>query len=223
MLFVLRPRLPVSATHIPPPIDTRFLRSPLFWTFQLFNSIQALGYFLPSNYLPTLAGFLGLSSIHGSLTILCVNLGLTIGCVIVGDLVDKYDVTAVVFTISIVSGATVFAILGLATSIAPLYIFSIAYGLTAGAYSTTWGGMIRDIQRKHEGTDANLVFGLMAAGRGFGSIISGPLSEALVQHHHSWNSIDTVYSSQIGSIVVFSGCTAIAGGAAWVMRRAALI
>lgn len=41
------------------------------------------------------------------------------------------------------------------------------------AYSTSWGGVIRELQRKHENTHANVVFGLLAMSRGVGSLISG--------------------------------------------------
>ncbi|SMR60092.1 unnamed protein product [Zymoseptoria tritici ST99CH_3D1] len=187
LLFLMKPRLPISATYVSPRVDLSFLQSRLFWIFQLFNTIQALGYFLPVNYLPSIAEELGLSPTLGSLTVLLVNLGMIFGCLAVGSLVDRFDVTTVLLGVSTISGFTVFAILGLSIVTAPLFIFSIMYGLTAGTYSTHWGGMIRELQKKHDGTDANLVFGLFALGRGVGSIISGPLSESLVASGKIWH------------------------------------
>ena len=92
----MKPRLPISSTHISPPVDLAFLKSPFFWTLQFFNTIQALGYFLPTNYLPTIAESLGLGRTLGSLTILCVNLAGIFGCIGVGALVDRFDVGGLV-------------------------------------------------------------------------------------------------------------------------------
>lgn len=220
----MKPRLPISATYVSPRVDLSFLQSRLFWIFQLFNTIQALGYFLPVNYLPSIAEELGLSPTLGSLTVLLVNLGMIFGCLAVGSLVDRFDVTTVLLGVSTISGFTVFAILGLSIVTAPLFIFSIMYGLTAGTYSTHWGGMIRELQKKHDGTDANLVFGLFALGRGVGSIISGPLSESLVASGKIWHdSATSTYVSEYGPIVIFSGCTACAGGLGWFVRKAGFI
>ncbi|KAM0694617.1 hypothetical protein Q7P36_004973 [Cladosporium allicinum] len=224
ILFLMKPRLPISSTHISPPVDLAFLKSPFFWTLQFFNTIQALGYFLPTNYLPTIAESLGLGRTLGSLTILCVNLAGIFGCIGVGALVDRFDVTLVLLGQGLFSCIAVFVILGFTTTIAPLFVFSLVYGLTAAAYSTSWGGVIRELQRKHENTDANVVFGLLAMGRGVGSVISGPLSETLVDQSKSLHGADiSAYGSEYGSIIIFSGCTAFAGGLAWFVRRAGFI
>jgi MFS family permease len=224
ILFFMKPRLPISNTHIPPPVDLAFLKSPFFWTLQTFNTIQALGYFLPTNYLPTIAESLGLGRTLGSLTILCVNLAGIFGCIGVGALVDRFDVTLVLLGQGLFSCIAVFVILGFTTSAAPLFVFSLVYGLTAAAYSTSWGGVIRELQRKHDNTDANVVFGLLAMGRGVGSVISGPLSETLVDQSKALHGADiSAYGSEYGSIIIFSGCTAFAGGLAWFVRRAGFI
>lgn len=196
----------------------------MFWTFELFNTIQALGYFLPVNYLPSLASALGLNATLGSLTVLMVNLGLVFGCIGVGSLVDRFDVTTVMLLVGTISSIAVFCILGFTTYVAPLYIFSLMYGMSAGAYSTNWGGMIKEIQKRNDGADANLVFGLLAAGRGVGSIISGPLSESLLADGRVWrDAVSSAYGSEYGPIIIFSGCTAMVGGFSWFVRRAGII
>lgn len=191
---------------------------------QFFNIVEALGYFLPTNYLPSIAEALGLNSTLGSLTNVLINLAAVVGCIGVGVLVDRFDVTAVTLWISICAGLAVFAILGFTTSIAPLYIFSIVYGLTAGGYSTSWAGMIRLVQEKCEGAEANLVFGLFAAGRGVGSIVSGPLSESLLESAKGFSdSASSAYGSQYGNIIIFAGTTAVAGGFGWFVRKAGIV
>lgn len=224
ILVLVKPRLPISAAHVAPPVDFSFLKSPLFWTLQLFNTIQALGYFLPMNYLPTIADALGLGRTLGSLTILFVNLAAVFGCIGVGALVDRFDVTLVLFGQCTLSCIAVFVVLGLTTSVAPLFVFSLVYGLTAAAYSTSWGGIIRELQKIHENTDANLVFGLLAFGRGVGSVISGPLSETLIDEGKVLHEGSvSAYTSQYGPIIIFTGCTAMAGGFGWFVRRAGFI
>lgn len=224
MLFFLKPRLPVSSTQAFRPIDMTFIKSPLFWILQTFNMIQGLGYFLPINYLPSIMQSLGGSPTLGSITILLVNLGSIVGCLLVGVLNDRLDVTTILLGIALSSSSAVFLVMGFSDSIVPLTIFSLLYGLTASPYSTSWSGMIKDLQRFYEGTDTTIVFGLLAAGKGVGSVISGPLSEAFVNGAQlSQSVVHSAYGTQYGSIILFSGCTALAGGSSWFFRRAGFI
>ncbi|PPJ56763.1 hypothetical protein CBER1_09099 [Cercospora berteroae] len=224
LIFILKPRLPISATHVAPPVQTSFLRHRLFWVLQLFNGIQALGYFLPMNYLPTIAEEFDIGRTLGSLTVVLINVGAVIGCVVVGALVDRFNTMTVMLAVSALAGVSVLIILGFTVAVPPLFIFSVVYGLTASAYSSHWGGLIREVQKMHEGTDANLIFGLLAAGRGVGSIISGPLSGSLLKDGRSWNdNAASAYSSEYGTIIIFSGCTALLGGGSWFMRKAGVI
>nr|POE51759.1 hypothetical protein CFP56_25966 [Quercus suber] len=213
LLFLVKPRLPVFAARISPPVDISFLRHRLFWILQVFNIVQALGYFLPLNYLPSIAEAAGLSSTLGSITILLVNTGLVPGCVVVGALVDRFDVTAVTSAVSALAAVAVFVALGLSVLIVPLYIFSTLYRLTASTYSTNWGGVIKEIQKQHDRTDASLVFGLLAAGRGIGSIVSGPLSEALLANSATGQTAaSSAYETQYSPVIIFAGTTAAIGG-----------
>lgn len=224
LMFTLKPRLPTSGAHASPKMDISFMKDRLFWIMQSVNTIQALGYFLPINYLPSIAEALGLNSTLGSLTTTFINLAMVFGCVIVGSLSDRFDVNTVMVGVSVGTAISVFTVLGFTTSIAPLFIFSVLYGLTASAYSTTWGGIIKEVQKVHEATDANVLFGLLAAGRGIGSVISGPLSESLLESSKGFNGNATsAYGSQYGPIIIFSGVTAFLGGVSWCFRRAGVI
>lgn len=223
VLTFLRPRLPISGSHRSRPISTAFLRSPLFWTFQAFNIIQGMGYFLPSNYLPSYVEARGLTSTFGSLSLLMLNVAGSFGCILVGALVDRFDVTHILFGVSILAGLSILTLWGLSTSIAPLVIFCLAYGFTGGAYSSAWGGVVKDIQKNDAGVDTSLLFGLLAAGRGVGAVISGPLSEALLSHDHVFHMVKSAYESEYGVIVIFSGCTVLAGGLSWIVRRTGFV
>lgn len=224
LLAFVKPRLPIPAASATRRIDIGFLRSPLFWVLQAFNIIQGMGYFLPSNYLPTYAQSLGLSSRSGSLTLVLVNVAAIFGCIVVGALVDRVEVTKVLLGISILAAVAVLVLWGVSTSLALLCIFALLYGLTAGAYSTAWTGMIKDIQRQSTMADSNVVFSFLAAGRGLGATVSGPLSEALIAGGASlYGKADFGYGGRYATLIVFSGCTAFAGGLSWVVRRAKLI
>ena len=220
LLTFIKPRLPIPPASTVRPVDTSFLKSPLFWTLQSFNVVQGMGYFLPPNYLPTYANSLGLSSQFGSITLVVVNLASVAGCVLVGLLMDRSDVTNVVLAISVSAAIATWVVWGVATSIAPLCIFALLYGLTAGAYSTSWTGMIREVRTRHVAADPNVVFGFLAAGRGLGSVLSGPLSEALVAASQSQNGlVGSSYGSRYSLLIIFSGCTSLVGGFSWIARK----
>lgn len=223
LLAFVKPRLPIPAASAPRRIDVRFLRSPLFWVLQTFNIVQGTGYFLPSNYLPTYAQSLGINSRLGSLTLVLVNLATVFGCILVGALVDRVEVTNVVLGISIGAGAAVLAVWGVSTTLPILCVFGLLYGLTAGSYSTAWTGMIKDVQRSSATADANVVFGFLAAGRGIGATVSGPLSELLIGSQDMRGGANFGYGSKFGVLIMFSGCTALVGGCSWIVRRAELI
>ncbi|EMD01237.1 hypothetical protein BAUCODRAFT_118942 [Baudoinia panamericana UAMH 10762] len=219
-----KPRLPIPAESAPRPIDTGFLQTPLFWALQAFNIAQGMGYFLPSNNLPSYAQSLGLSAELGSLTLIMVNVASALGCVLVGTLCDRFDVLNVLVILSVGATTAILAVWGLASSATPLFVFSLFYGLTAGAYSCSWGGMAKDIRRQSITADTNIVFSFLAAGRGIGAVISGPLSEALTRSQvGNATRVRFAYDSDYRSLVIFAGCTAMAGGCSWLVRRAGFI
>ncbi|KAK5168102.1 uncharacterized protein LTR77_006670 [Saxophila tyrrhenica] len=224
LLAFVKPRLPIPAASAQRRIDVSFLRSPLFWVLQTFNVVQGTGYFLPSNYLPTYAQSLGLSSRLGSLTLVLVNLAAMLGCILVGALVDRMEITKVLVGISIAATTSILLVWGFSNSFAVLSIFALLYGASAGAYSTAWTGMIKDIRRGSMTADANVIFGFLAAGRGLGATVSGPLSEALIAGGTALHDDDRfAYGSEYGTLIIFSGCTALVGGFSWVVRRLGLI
>lgn len=224
LLFFVKPRLPIPAASSIRPIDVGFLRESRFWIMQAFNIVQGMGFFLPPNYLPSYAQSLGLSSRTGSLMLVLVNLAAVFGCILIGFLIDRLETTNVVFGVSAGASAACLAIWGLSTSLPVLAVFALIYGLTAGSYSCAWTGIIRDVQRRATTADTNVVFGFLAAGRGLGATISGPLSEALVGSGHTLKDKAAFgYGSEYGALIIFSGCTALVGGCSWAVRRAGFI
>lgn len=70
--------------------------------------------------------------------------------------------------------------------------------------------------------DANVVFGFRAAGRGIGSIISGPLSEVMISGNPSERHAGGgfAYDTDYRALVIFFGCTALVGGLSWIVKKA---
>ena len=53
LVYLVRPRLPLPAKGVTQGVYLGFLRSPLFWAFEIGNIIEGLGYFIPQIFLPS--------------------------------------------------------------------------------------------------------------------------------------------------------------------------
>ena len=71
-----------------------------------------------------------------------------------------------------------------------------------------------------DNAELGMVFGLLAAGRGIGSVVSGPLSEALLSDQPWSRQARLGYETEYGPLIVFTGISAMFGGFSWVGRRA---
>ncbi|KAJ5925264.1 hypothetical protein N7454_007903 [Penicillium verhagenii] len=221
LLTYLRPRLPISRASQPRKLDFRFLWDATFLIYESGNIMEAMGYFLPTIYLPTYAKSLGASGIESTLTVMVFNLASVFGCVIMGSLVDRYHATTCILASTVGSTVAVFLIWGLADSLAPLYIFCIFYGLFAGSFTSTWPAVVNEVTKRSIYTDPSLIFGLLSTGRGIGNIVSGPLSGALLDQN-SWTGVaGKAYGTGYGPLIVFTGVSAFLGGLG-VMARIAV-
>ncbi|KAL8634184.1 hypothetical protein Q9189_000103 [Teloschistes chrysophthalmus] len=131
--------------------------------------------------------------------------------ILLGALSDKYDVINVMVLASVGSVISIFLIWGFSTSIAPLYVFSIIYGVFGGGFSSCWATMVKRVQKKDSRAEMGLVFGAFAAARGIGCIASGPLTSALLKGGKDWNA-GAAYGTGYGLLIVFTGVTALLGG-----------
>jgi MFS family permease len=147
-VYFVKPRVPAAQRPKSPPPNLRFLITSTFALFQICNIIEALGFFLPSLYLPTYAGVIGASTSLQALTVILFNVASVVGCVVMGAIIDKWDVTTCILVSTVGSTIGVFLIWGFSMSLAPLFVFSIVYGLFAGSYTSTWPGIMRDVVRK---------------------------------------------------------------------------
>ncbi|KAK2025786.1 major facilitator superfamily transporter [Colletotrichum zoysiae] len=225
LAFFIKPRLPASqVTHARPFSNLSFMLCRPFALYQVANVAEALGFFLPGIYLPSYAqSALGASPYASALTILLVNVASVFGCVAMGSLVDRFSAPSCLMLASAGATAGTFLAWGFSSNLGVLYVFCVVYGLFAGAYTSAWPGIMKVVveheRERERGVDPSMVFGMLAAGRGVGNVISGPLSEALIKGAPWKGEAGFGYGSGYGTLIVFTGVTALMGGASFVWKR----
>ncbi|KAF7191696.1 MFS transporter asaE [Pseudocercospora fuligena] len=216
----IRPRLPPSTSSALRPRDLLFVRNKIFWLFQFGNTIQSLGVFIPSLWMPTFALSINLPSYAGPLSLAFYNGAYSIGNICGGHLTDKFHVSTVIGISTLGAMLGTFVFWGLAQGQAMLYIFAILWGSCSGIFNIAWTGCARVVGRKTSPNgviDTGIYIGIMAAGKGIGGVVSGPLSEKLLEI--GWrSSADFVYGSMFAPLVIFCGISAAFGGSACVGR-----
>lgn len=223
LLYFIKPRLPlpISSSSTTRPVDFSFLKTRIFTLYQICNTIEALGFFLPAIYMPSYARTLGATPVLSALTVVLNSLAATIGCLLMGAVVDRWHVTSCLALSTFGAVVSVFCLWGTTTGLKSLYAFAVVYGLSAGSYTTCWPGIMRDVSRKKVGAEPGLVFAALAAGRGLGNVVSGPLSEAFVKITRGageWSARGG-YGTEYGPLIVFTGVTALFGGTTILGRR----
>ncbi|KAG5973973.1 hypothetical protein E4U55_000157 [Claviceps digitariae] len=205
------------------PFYLRFTLSPTFMLHQLANVVQALGFFLPSIYLPTYAStVLGAGGSSSAATILLLNLASTVGCPTMGWLSDRYHVTTCLCIATVGASISTFLLWGFTSSLPMLLVYCGCYGLFAGSYTSAWAALMRQITTDGsissssvyccDAVDPVMVMAVLAAGRGVGSVLSGPLSQALTEHMAWKGEAIAAYGSGYGPLIVFTGVTAALSG-----------
>ncbi|KAL1652279.1 hypothetical protein SLS58_000406 [Diplodia intermedia] len=137
------------------------------------------------------------------------------------------------------------------SSVALLVVFALAYGFFAGGFSSTWGGVLRELERENPTLDTGFAFGLLAGGRGVGNVVSGPISVALIASTRARNAAAAAaavsggdhgqmidgsaggesggglaaaagaYGSAYGPMILFTGISALLGAWGWLCQRPA--
>lgn len=223
LLYFVKPRIPASSATPTRQLNLNFLKTSTFLILELGNVLQGLGFFIPGIYLPTYARSLGLSPIAGAVTLSLFNTASILGQVILGTCVDRLHVTTVVMISTVGATFSVFLLWGFSDSLPLLCIFSLAYGFFAGGFSSTYTGIIQEVKKIDQRAEAGMVFGLLFAGRGVGSVMSGPLSEKLLSGKPWFGDAIAGYGSGYGGLIVFTGVSALLSGVSWVGRRAGWI
>ena len=174
---------------------------------------------MPSIYLPTYTRSLGFHDAVVTATVSLLNAATVFGCIFVGFLIDRFHVTTVILISTLGGAISVFALWGSAVSIPVLCVFSIAYGFFAGGFTSTYTGVLKELRNASTEVDSGLVMGILAAGRGIGSVICGPLSETLIKQRPWEGEAALGYGSGFGPLIVFAGVTSFLGGVSFGARR----
>jgi MFS family permease len=145
------------------------------------------------------------------LSVSLLNAAATFGMIFTGLLVDRFHISTVLFISAIGSAMSVFLLWGFAVKELVLYAFAIAYGIFAGGYTATWSGSGVQVRKEYPEAEVAVIMGVLAAGRGFGCILSGPLSEVLLRISKKPIGLDFAYGTQFRSLIVFTGITMLLG------------
>lgn len=84
---------------------------------------------------------------------------------------------------------------------------------------STNAGIIKLVKRYDQSADVGMMLGVTSAGRGVGSVLSGPLSEALLKGGGWRDKAGAGYGSGFGELIVFTGITAAVGGMSFFGKR----
>ena len=213
-MLLMKNRLPSSSRHAVPRTDTAFVKSPQFWIITLSNLFQGMAYYIPSLYLPTFAGLLGLSPRVGALLLAAHNMASTLGQVGFGHLTDRAgNIYLLLFVATFVSSISSFLIWGLAHSLAPLLVFALVFGFFGSSYIVFWPSFARMFSE-----DPQTVYSLMAFGKGIGNVVTGPVTSSLLK-----GPVSSGYGmGKYQPVVIYMGTMFLAsslGVVAWPLRR----
>ncbi|KAK3293723.1 major facilitator superfamily domain-containing protein [Chaetomium fimeti] len=219
-VYYMKPRVePDPRISLRSQVGMRFMKTGAFVALQLANTVQGLGFFLPTLYLPMYARSIGASQSVGALTVVVYNIVSVVGCVLMGFIIDRWHVTTCCLACAVGSSISIFLLWGFSGSVAPLFVFCVTYGIFAGAWVSAWSGMVKVVQRSEPTADTSTVLAWLSAGRGIGNVISGPLSEALLRVDHWKGTLPYGYGSGYGILIVFTGITAALSGSCVIGRR----
>lgn len=147
-----------------------------------------------------------------TLSISLLNGASIFGPILIGMLVDRFHVSTVLLLSSVGAAFAVFFVWGFAVTGPVLYLFVLIYGIFAGGYTATWTGAVTAIQRRAPLSETGVILGMMASGRGIGSLVSGPLSEQVMGSGVSISAWSGAYDGPYSRLIVFTGITAVLGG-----------
>jgi predicted MFS family arabinose efflux permease len=142
------------------------------------------------------------------------------GVIVLSALCDKTHVTNILLVSTLGSAMSVLIFWGLSSSLSLTVVFAVIYGFFAGGFTSTYAGIVKSLREIAPDSEMGNVFGLLSLGRGIGNVISGPLSEALL--NQAKIAIDgshiSGYQSGYRMLIIFTGITASLAMCGWAGR-----
>ncbi|EEB97080.1 hypothetical protein MPER_03673, partial [Moniliophthora perniciosa FA553] len=134
---------------------------------------------------------LHINATNASIALAMLNGGSVVGRLVLGYLADRFDPWALALCTLLFTSVSTFILWGLVT-------FGVAYGLSAGGWSSLWTGFIHGVgvtrraQQLISVSDAEddpihstTILGYLMFSRGIGNILSTPISTALFSSNSS--------------------------------------
>lgn len=213
MIVLTAPFLPMFKGRLPPAeqgvmarTDWSFLKKGLFWVYCTSNVVQALGFYLPSLYLPSYATSIGLSTTKGALLLAMMSVAQVLGQFTFGFLSDgRVPLNILILSSLSVAAIASLTLWGLARSLAPLIVFALVYGFFGYGYISMRVRMGTAVTG--ESTAALATFAIFCFGQGVGNVLAGPISSALLSR--VINTAD-YGASRYKAVVIFTGCSMVA-------------
>lgn len=162
---------------------------------------------------------MGMPDSAGTIGVSLLNVASVLGMILIGALTDRYHISTVLLVSALGSAFSVFFLWGFAVTELRLYAFVLIYGVFAGGYTSTWAGCSTEVRQQTPGAEVAVLMGIMAFGRGFGCLSSGPLSDKLL-NLGIWQGVDGggAYGTEYANLVAFTGTAALLSGFGLIAR-----
>lgn len=132
---------------------------------------------------------------------------------------DRWHVTNVILLCTVGATLSVTILWGFSNSAAIFCTFALLYGFFGGSFSSTWPGVVVETVRQNPSAESSLIYAMLVAGRGIGSVLSGPLSTSFLKAPPLTDDFSFGYGSKFGWLIFFTGIAHLLGGAGYVARK----
>ncbi|KAI0249409.1 major facilitator superfamily domain-containing protein [Lactifluus subvellereus] len=167
------PILPAERRGSAPPLNFRFLASPVFLAVSTTILLQGLAYFPVSLYIPTYVVSLGYSRGDGTIALAVFNLSTVVGQIATGWYCDNGPYTRVMISSALISSALAYVLWGFAHNLPLVFIFVVVFGSISGGFSSIWQPAAAEIYSSQPFSP----FSFFAIARGL-SVVLGPFIAA---------------------------------------------
>ena len=221
--------IPTHPSKLSPPDDRvrripwAFLGHRSFYVYAIAIILQSSGYAIPQTYLNTYAHDVTLlSQTSATLLLTLFNIPGIVSSSFFGYLTDnKYfhlSASTVTAMAAISSALSAWLFWGLTSqgSMALLILFSVTFGFFAGGYSSTWGGILNEMEKEaadwNEAVDTGVLYGLLNGARGIGYVSGGLVGVPLLKAGSISSLGKFGYGTSYGPLITFTGLSSVFGG-----------
>ncbi|KAF2753323.1 putative monocarboxylate transporter [Pseudovirgaria hyperparasitica] len=225
ILLIPTPPMTLSArtNHRDRRMPWAFLRHRTFYVYSFATILQSAGYGIPQTFLPEYAREVTLlSQTWSTLLLTLFNVPGIISSTFFGFLSNggrgKLSASTITAISAGCSALSAFLFWGLTSrgSLVLLLVFSMTFGFFSGGYSSTWGGIINELEceaaQRNEAIDSGMLYGLLNGARGIGYVSGGLAGVPLLRAGSAASVGRFGYESGYGPLIVFTGLSSVCGG-----------